>query len=134
MFDAWKQLPYVAEIRSRTERVSATRDAVNRSLKSYYKKYLKEAYGGAEWANIVLAIGVVDADIVECVNEEVPVDARRRSAKIAGTRKLQASSTQFPMPSNCEHTQVHWTRSSRRRMLFIMLVEGACVGGNQKRS
>ena len=79
MFDAWKQLPYVAEIRSRTERVSATRDAANRSLKSYYKKYLKEAYGGAEWANIVLAIGVIDADIVECVNEEVQ---RRVSASV----------------------------------------------------
>ena len=38
---------------------------------SYYRKHQKEMFGGSEWANIILAIGTIDVDNVDIVNDEI---------------------------------------------------------------
>ena len=46
-----------------------SKEKVDRRMKSYYKKILRERFGGPEWMFIILAIGTIDDDIVTCVNE-----------------------------------------------------------------
>ena len=48
-----------------------SKDAQDRAMKTYYKTFLTEPFGGSEWAFIIIAIGTIDEDILASANERI---------------------------------------------------------------
>ena len=71
MFEAWSQLPDVVARRGSWSTVGLSKDRLGRQMKTYYNKFQKETFGGREWMQIIIAIGTIDEDIVQCVNDVI---------------------------------------------------------------
>ena len=99
MYNAWLQLPdTVSRQRSMTAQ-NWSRGKVQRTLQSYYTKFQLEMFGGREWMFIIIAIGTIDEDIVQCVNDEI----QARLCKNAGRNQQKRADRQDQTVKGVEH-------------------------------
>eukprot|EP00973_Karenia_brevis_P036903 5085065-Karenia_brevis.AAC.1 len=72
MLQSFTALPDVqAKAHHMTTTQRWTKDKVARQLQSLFHVFLKERFGGREWAFILIAIGTIDETIVRAVNKVI---------------------------------------------------------------
>ena len=77
LYQDWLDLPQSKSLMGRLLGRGRGSDWAKRTAKSYHNKWMKDTFGGKEWMRIIAAIGTIDRDIVDLVNEEI----QRRMAK-----------------------------------------------------
>ena len=71
IFHYWSQLPESVERHHYWLGRGKNADQLARQMRSYHSKWMKEVFGGREWYMILIAIGTIDQDILDCVNNEI---------------------------------------------------------------
>ena len=76
-------------------------DAFSRQMKTYYRNWALESFGGHEWMCIIIAIGTIDNEIVTAVNNII----QGRLCANAGWQKLQRSGRPYQTLKGLQHKQ-----------------------------
>ena len=108
MYNAWLLLPETVSRQRWMTSQGWPRGKVQRTLQSYYTKFQMEMYGGREWMFIIIAIGTIDEDIVQCVNDEI----QARLCKNAGRHQQKRADRQDQTVKGVQH-QVSYAKKWR---------------------
>ena len=73
-FQAWKEDPdNLDKIKTVERRHNGVNHKINRDLLSMHRTACKDAFGGIEWMNLLIAVGRFDDLIMRCMNEAVGI-------------------------------------------------------------